>query len=263
MTHGDSLALTVEATQRSLAERLGEALAPHQDPQRPRESYAAIDTFMAACSRHMAAVEAVLVGPVRQSVPSGTALAEEYLDIARQFEQTLSLVKARLYGEAHAIHLRWPELWDVVAAQLAEHNRLERRLVEELIRHDDPLRVAGLAQRLFNAETHAPTRPHPWLPHTGLLSPVARRIWAIADRFWDIAEGRVIPEPVRPHPHRHDSLIAQYLVADPKFDEHARMWEHRHTWAATPIASPAAPAEPTTPEEVKNRGTRRPRRRRR
>ena len=51
---------------------------------------------------------------------------------------------------------------------------------------------------------------------------------ALADRFWDAAEGRVIPEPVRPRPHKHDSLMAQYLVADPKFDDHASLLEHHH-----------------------------------
>lgn len=228
MTHGQSLAWTVEATQQSLDQRLVEARAPHGDPHRPRDGYAAVDTFMAATSRHMAAVEAVLVSPVLQTVPSGAALTREYLVTARRFELTLSLVKARLYGEAHAIHLGWPELWDVVVVQLSEHNWLERRLVEQLIRYGDPVQVEGLARRLFLAETRAPTRPHPRLPHSGPLSPLARRIFAVADRFWDVAEGRVIPDPVRPLPHRHDSLVAQYFVADPKFDEHARLVEHRH-----------------------------------
>ena len=56
----------------------------------------------------------------------------------------------------------------------------------------------------------------------------ARRMWAYADRFWDTAEGRVIPAPVAPRPHRHDSLLAQYLVADPMFDDHAHLMERRH-----------------------------------
>jgi hypothetical protein len=228
MAHGESLALAIEATQRSLEERLAEALLPHVDRRRPRDNYAATDTFLAATSRHLAAIEAVLLGQVRRTVPEGKALSREYLHAARLLELTLSLIKAKLYGEAHAIHLAWPELWDRVHAQLNEHNRLERQMVGELIRYGDPLKVDLLARRVFDAETHGPTRPHPWLPHTGVLSPVARRIWSLADRFWDVAEGRVIPQPVRPAPHRHDSLMAQYFVADPKFDPHAAMFEHRH-----------------------------------
>jgi hypothetical protein len=228
MTHGDSLALTVEATQRSLEERLGAALLPHHDAERPRDNYADIDTFLAATSRHLAAVEAVLVPQVRRTAPDGESLSHEYVHAARQLELTLSWIKGKLYGEAHAIHLKWPQLWTEAHSQLDEHNRLERRLVEELIAHGDPTNVDGLARRMFDAEAHGPTRPHPRLPHTGIAALVARRIWALADRFWDNAEGRVIPEPVHPAPHRHDSLLAQYLVADPKFDADATIVEHHH-----------------------------------
>ncbi|HEX3222993.1 MAG TPA: hypothetical protein VHR35_10535 [Nocardioides sp.] len=226
MTHGDSLKLTVEATQRSLEERLGEALLPHRDPRRPRDHYAATDTFLAATSRHLAATEAVLIGEVRHGVPGGQELGREYLHAARRLEQTLALIKGRLYGEAFAIHLKWPELWDRAHAELTEHNRLESRMVQALVRHGDPVTVDGLARRMFDVESHGPTRPHPRTPHTGLLGLAARRIWAVADHFWDAAEGRVIPEPVHPAAHRHDSLLAQYLVADPKFDADATIVEH-------------------------------------
>ena len=228
MARGDSLAQTVEATQRSLQERLEEALLPHRDPHRPRDDYAATDTFMAATSRHLAAIEAVMLEPVRRSVPEGASLCREYLRAARELEHTLALIKGRLYGQAHAIHLAWPELWETATTQLNQHNRIERQMVAELILHGDPAQVEGLARHVFDAETHGPTRPHPSSPHTGLLGLVARRMWALADRFWDNAEGRVIPEVVHPSHHQHDSLVAQYLVADPKFDPAAPIVEHRH-----------------------------------
>jgi hypothetical protein len=233
MTHGDSLARTVEATHRSLEERLGEALVPHRDPGRPRDHYAITDTFTAATSRHLAAVEAVLLAAVRRSVPDANALVHDYLVVARQLELELALIKGKLYGAARASHLGWPELWEAAQAQLQEHNRMERELLDALIAHADPALLDDLARRVFEAEVHGPTRPHPRTPHTGLLGLLARRIWALADRFWDAAEGRMIPEPVRPAPHHHDSLMSQYLVADPKFDadadivEHHRHGEHR------------------------------------
>ncbi|HEX6149723.1 hypothetical protein [Nocardioides sp.] len=228
MRHGESLALTIEATQRSLDGRLREAVMPHSDPLRPRDNYAATDTFMAATSRHLAAVEAVVLPSVRRTVPDGAALVHDYVHAARQLEHTLALIKGRLYGEAYAVHLAWPTLWDTVRTQLAEHNRIERQMVEELIGYGDPTDVEALPRKVFEAETHGPTRPHPVLPHTGFLGLVARRIWTLADRFWDSAEGRVIPEPVHPAHHRHDSLMAQYLVADPQFDADATILEHRH-----------------------------------
>ena len=107
MTHGDSLAMTVEATHRSLGERVAAARAP--SPNRPRDT---TDAFLAATSRHLAAVEAVLVPRVRTRVPDGVLLSVEYLAAARSLEQTLTLVKARLYGEAHAARLPWPRLWE-------------------------------------------------------------------------------------------------------------------------------------------------------
>ena len=228
MTHGDSLLLTIEATQRSLEQRLHEAVAPHHDPARPRDTFSATDAFLAATSRHLAAVEAVLLDPVAHAVPDGEVLVHGYLEVVRGLEHTLAVLKARLYGEAHAVLLDWAALWRRVGDELAKHNRLETTLVEALVRHGDPDMLDGLARRVFDAETHAPTRPHPILPHRGLLGRVARRLWSVADRFWDAAEGRVIPDPVRPQPHTHDSLVAQYLVADPRFDDHATLIEHHH-----------------------------------
>ena len=223
MTHGATLAMTVEATHRSLEERVSAARVP--SPNRPRDTP---DAFLAATSRHLAAVEAVLVPRVRKRVPDGVLLSVEYLAAARALEQTLTLVKARLYGEAHAARLPWPRLWGVVQRQLSEHNRLELQLVDALIRYDDPDDIDALAQRVFDAETRAPTRPHPHLPHTGRASLVARRLWAVADSIWDRAEGRVIPAPVHPVPHRHDSLLGQYLVGDPQFKADAHIVAPRH-----------------------------------
>jgi hypothetical protein len=226
MTHGESLSITVEATQRALDQRLREALLPHQNPLRPRDHYAATDSFVASASRHLAAGEAVLVPQARHTVPDGEQISHDYLAAARSLEHTLVRIKGKLYGEAHLIYLTWPVLWADARECLDEHNRAENSLVEHLVRHGNPATVDGLARRMFDVETHGPTRPHPRTPHTGLLGLAARRMWSLADRFWDSAEGRVIPEPVHPHAHRHDSLLAQYLVADPKFDASATIVEH-------------------------------------
>ena len=95
MTHGDTLAMTVAATHRSLEERLGEATSPHRDRSRPRDAQAAADMFLAATSRHLAAVEEVLVGEVRRVVPRSEKLVADYLEAARDLEQILSLVNER------------------------------------------------------------------------------------------------------------------------------------------------------------------------
>lgn len=238
MAHGDSLLLTVEATHQRLEERLDEALSPHRDPERPRDGHSSTDAFLAATSRHLAAVEAVLLPTLCKHAPDSDALAKQYVQAARRLERTLALVKARVYGEAHAVHMSWPDLWTLAKERLTEHNRLEQDLVAKIIEHDDPEHVDGLAREVFDAETHGPTRPHPYLPHTGMTSLVARRLWAMADRFWDHAEGRIIPEPVHPVPHRHDSLMSQYLVGDPHFDTSAKLVNRRRRTGPAP-ATPA------------------------
>lgn len=240
MTPADTLSLTIEATQRSLQQRLAECLAPRDTPGRTREANARTDAFLAATSRHLAAVEAVLLPEVRRQVPDGEAVVHAYLLTARRLERTLAMLMARLYGEAHAIHLAWPQMWVLVQELLSEHDRLERDLVEAVVRCDGP-GLETLARRVFDAETRGPTRPHPHLPHTGRSSLVARRIWAVADRFWDAAQGRVVPAPVRPVSHRHDSLLAQYLVADPHFDDHASIREHRSRRLRDPTPPPDRP----------------------
>ena len=227
MTHGESLGMAVEATQRALEQRLHAALAPHRDPGRPRDHYADTDTFIASASRHLAATEAVLAPQVKHTVPDGGRLTHDYLAAARRLESALVGIKGKLYGEAHLVYVTWTVLWTDARECLDEHNRLENSLVEELLRHGDPATVDGLARRMFDVESHGPTRPHPRTPHTGPLGLAARRMWALADRFWDSAEGRVIPEPVHAPAHRHDSLIAQYLVADPRFDASASIVSHR------------------------------------
>lgn len=227
MTRGDTLSLTIEATHRSLEQRLDGVLAPTAGRRHARDTYARTDAFLAATSRHLAAVDAVLLPLVAGRARDGTPFVHEYLEQARRLEMTLASLKARLYGEAHAIHLSWTGLWSDVRRELLQHNAMEWTLVGTLVERLEPDALDEVAQRVFRAEVGAPTRPHPHTPHTGMAGRFARRLWARADRFWDAAEGRVIPDPVRPTAHHHDSLVAQYLTADPHFDEGATVLEHR------------------------------------
>jgi hypothetical protein len=47
---------------------------------------------------------------------------------------------------------------------------------------------------------------------------VARRVLHTVDAFWDTAEGRMVPEKEHAE-HKKPGLMAQYLLADPRFDE--------------------------------------------
>jgi hypothetical protein len=221
------LDVLVEATHESLLQRLDEATRP--GPMHVREHRARANAFMAATSRHLAAVDEAVLPAVARRFPDGRERVKGYLHEARLLEQALVRLKARLYGELHLVHVPWGEVWGDVRRQLASHNAAEQELTRELTATLDRQACETLADRVYRAELKAPTRAHPYLPHTGALGHAARRVWTLADRFWDTAEGREIPAPVRPRPkdHSHESLLSQYLVGEPLMDADAPVLTHR------------------------------------
>lgn len=221
--HTNRLTVTIDATQQSLRERLDTVTQGSVRRSRPREGYARIDAFLSATSRHLAAVDEALLPVLRHELDDGEHRVKEYLHQARLLELALATLKARMYGAVAASHIPWDEVWDDVRRELSRHNEMERALVHDLVEGGDERRYDDLADRLYRAELKAPTRAHPYLPHRGLLGLLARRVWAVADRFWDTTEDRMVPQPVRPpsREHAHDSLMAQYLVGEPHFDADA------------------------------------------
>lgn len=217
------LVVTVEATHQSLKQRLDDATDYAAARSKAREEYARTDAFLAATCRHLAAVDEVLLPSARHRLPEGTERARTYLRQARLLEHATALLKARLYGEAHAAYLPWSDVWDQVRRELDRHNELELSIAEELAGVLDRDESDDLAERMYRAEVRAPTRAHPYLPHSGPVGHAARKIWAAADRFWDTAEGRVVPPPVRPpsKEHAHDSLVGQYLFGGALLDADA------------------------------------------
>jgi len=222
MTDGrvpDLLADTIDENHRSLRQRLREAEAKHPSHDRPRDRYPLIDTFLATASRHNAAFATVIVPEVRVVVPDGHLRAKEFIHQSKALEIALGQLKAKLYGEAHAIHRSWDDVFGEVRRQAESTWRAERALVAELRYADRPERRNELLGCFDRAERRAPTRPHPYVPHQGLRGSLARHLTRYVDRFWDLAEGRMVPEPVRPHDRGHDGLLAQYLLADPHFSD--------------------------------------------
>lgn len=195
--------------------RLAEAAHPTTD--RPRDAYPDIDTFLAAASRHNAAFMAVLLPEVRDNLPDGHDRARDFTRQSKVFEVALAQLKARLYGSAQAMHHSWREVFDDVRRHADATWRMERALVADLAAVEEPAERGELVGAFDRAERRAPTRPHPFIPHLGVTGTSARRIALLVDRFWDMAEGRMIPEPVRAHDRSHDGLLAQYLLADPHF----------------------------------------------
>ncbi|HEX8779898.1 MAG TPA: hypothetical protein VF728_01840 [Nocardioides sp.] len=216
----DTLVPGTRATIDTLRARLDRAAAAatSHDTDRPRDQYPPIDTFLASTSRHLGAVTSVVVPAVRTHLDDGAARAREFVEQCRRLEMALNQVKAKLYGSSYAVRRSWGSIWDDVREEFDETTRLETALVADIATHlheQDP----DWGEELYHAELRAPTRPHPFIPHQGARGKVARAVALRVDRFWDTAEGRMVPEPVRHHERSADGRLTQYLLADPHLPE--------------------------------------------
>lgn len=212
-TSVDILTDTITHTHDVLAERLAAARDCRPTRERPRDRFGATDPFLASASRHVSAVNAVLLPMARRHLSDGHRRVQEFAQESKQLEIALAQVKAKLYGSSFVVRRPWSSVWHDVTVALDRVRALEADLADDLADHD-AVDGADLTDRLYQREQRVPTRPHPYLPHLGLSGKVAREVALRVDRFWDTAEGRMVPEPVRPRGSR-DGRMAQYLLADP------------------------------------------------
>lgn len=214
----DVLSSTVQHTHETLAARLDGASTMVITPGEPRKAYEGIDTLLAIASKHLSAVDATLLPVARKALPDGAQVVHDYLHAARELEVALAHVKARAYGSTFEAGHHWHEVWADVRTTLQRHRQAETDLAAQLTGVLDAEALDDLTERLHRAETAAPSRPHPYAPHTGLPGLVARRVMHAVDSFWDMAEGRMVPS--RPgRARKRPGLVTQYFLADPRFDE--------------------------------------------
>lgn len=214
----DVLVDTIRQTQDLLAARLARAIACRPTRERPRDRLATADPFLASTSRHVAAANAVLAPCARRHLADGHRRAHRFTEDSRRLEVALAQVKAKLYGSTFVVRRPWASVWTEVHHALARFRVSEEELVADLVDREPSIDTAAIAERLHHSEQRAPTRPHPYLPHRGLGGHLARGVSVRVDRFWDTAEGRMVPDPVRPRASR-DGRVAQYLLADPHFPD--------------------------------------------
>lgn len=209
---------STEQTHRTLSALLDAASAMESVPGEPRKGFENTDTFLAATSRHLNAVEGVLLPAAHKHVPDGATAVHAYVRACKDLETALVTAKAREYGSAYAVNRRWTDIWATVRDRMNRLRDVEIDLVDRLTATLDQSELGELTERLHRAERDAPSRPHPHAPHLGLRGRLARRALHTVDAFWDTAEGRMIPEQAKPE-HKKPGLMAQYLLADPRFDE--------------------------------------------
>jgi len=186
--------------------------AHHPDAAHPEHRHQT-DWFYAIAAQHLAAAEDVLL-PHVQRLPDGAHLVTTYVGNAKELERSLRFLKGRQYGDSRFVDLQHDDLWRQIDRLLDEHETMEttygRRISEQLDGPD----VNRLTENLLEAEEIAPTRAHPYSPHTGSAGRLAHRMWRMADAAWDSAEGRVIPTKYHAHPKR-DSALSHYLYGTP------------------------------------------------
>ncbi|MEP9383847.1 hypothetical protein [Nocardioides sp. KR10-350] len=177
-----------------------------------------IDLFLSGTSKHLHAVDQVVLPSVRVNCKYGGYLVHDYLRPARELEVVLAHVKAHEYGSTYETSFDWAKVWGDVERAFAGQWGQERKLADRLGKELPDELLEKITADLRAAEERAPTRPHPYLPHTGHAGSFTRRIMRVADSFWDAVEGRFVPEQ-RHKEHKRPGLIGQYLMADPRFDE--------------------------------------------
>ena len=212
------LVRTTEEKHRTLAAELDAAADCTYAADQPRKGREYADLFLATTSRHLNAVESVLLPMAQKRIPDSAELVHEYVQASKDLEMALVNAKGREYGSAYAVTMRWPEVWAAVRPRLERERELELEVAERLSAELDEAEAAELVERLDRTEPDAPSRPHPHAPHLGATGRLARRVLHAVDSFWDATEGRIVPEKEHA-PRKKPGRMGQYLLADPRFDE--------------------------------------------
>jgi hypothetical protein len=215
----DCLIDYTQSTHDDLSRRLQIARQMYGTRDDPRLQRHRIDDFLGATCKHLHALDQVLL-PAYVRLTGGRRLCHDYTASVKKLEVLLYHVNAHEYGSTIEGSFQWPTVWAAVAKALADQRAQEETLVRRLTDALDDDRLQGLTDQIRRVEPKEPSRPHPHQPHGGLLGKASRGMMRTADAFWDAAQGRIVPEPVRA-PKKQPGLLGQYLLASPRFkDEH-------------------------------------------
>ena len=209
----DCLKESVQHTYEALSARLEDACHVTVAADHSRRGCPPIDMLCACVAQHLHAVDEVLLPCVPMHRDSHAFRAAQHA-----VEVQLAHVKAHEFGSTYETHHSWSEVWSDVRRALEALQREEEAMIERLRDMLDDAELQKMTDELQRREPREPTRPHPYLPHTGTPGQVMRRMMRMVDGFWDEADGRYVP--VAPHPERKPpGRLSQYLMGNPRFDE--------------------------------------------
>lgn len=203
----------------TIAKLFAEARAAVPTQEDPRLPFAKCDAFVATLSRHLAAVEDVVYPVARREMDNGPRRVAQQVRLTRGLELTMRALVGTFYGDAYYPSEVRDLLWDRMEQLLKLHDNAERPVVTQIDEQMSPPEQRSFIIEFATAVESAPTRPHPYSPHSTWLSPAQHRLWAIADRAMDSMDNRIIPAVRRPRTTDPDSLLTQYLSGSPQFAE--------------------------------------------
>lgn len=196
---------------------LGAALAaPHEralhvlEGPRPRPLDA-----VAWLSAHLAAVDRVLYPLARQLAPDGRAAVRDLCAIDRRLQHVLWRLDRRSTGDMHVAQVPLRPEVDRLRTRLAEHAAAEGALLAGMIDGLSPAGKDDLARRLATAMAHAPTRPHPYLPHVRFGADVLFHVDALVDHLRDALDARPVPTPHDDREPVAPGRLGTYLLGGP------------------------------------------------
>lgn len=157
-------------------------------PRQARDLQCRADAMLIDLTRHVNAVRAVAVDEMRAVGDDVTA--DALRAACHAIERTMGRVKARLYGSSTMARCSFTDLLSELELEVAALVHLENAALVELRKHHGHAQLLRIGLRLLRVEVHAPTRPHPHLPHRGRMGSISRAIVSRTDAVWDSFEGR-------------------------------------------------------------------------
>jgi hypothetical protein len=217
-----SLSEMIERAQGSVRSRMPLGAATSAPAAtRPVDGYEAEDIYdaeVATLGGYLAAVEAVLYPVARRQLAGGRAAVAAQQRLARRIERLMRLIEGRFYGDVYAIDMEVEQLQGQLAELVEASRRTELDLARRLDRTLSTAHQAAVARSFAAAMAHAPTRPHPYLPHTMGLGKLSFRVSALWDRALDVMDNRAVPGTTPRRRKRRLTLWDRYVLA-PSFEE--------------------------------------------
>ncbi|HET7311113.1 MAG TPA: hypothetical protein VFJ17_07285 [Mycobacteriales bacterium] len=163
-------------------------------------------------SAHLAAVARTIRPVASRRLDEPAAVLRDITRRDVELERMLRIAERRHSGDALAAGLDTARLRRSLLERLTTHAEAEHARLAALGERLSVDEQRALADSYLDALAKAPTRPHPHLPHDGVVGAIAFRVEAVRDRLLDTMDGRHVPLPRAPHESRTPGRWGSYLL---------------------------------------------------